>query len=60
LKLIKVDDGPVLELKDIFTGVYSLKLAATRAGCGPKVGAEGTPRWLSLFRRLRYIPGTDG
>jgi len=44
LKLIKVDDGPVRELKDISTGVYSLKLAATRAGCGPKVGAEGTSR----------------
>jgi hypothetical protein len=44
LKLIKVDDGPVRELKDISTGVYSLKLAATRYGCGPKVGAEGTSR----------------
>jgi hypothetical protein len=44
LKLIKVDDGPVRELKDISTGDYSLQLAATRYGCGPKVGAEGTSR----------------
>ena len=44
LKLITVDDGPVRELKDISTGVYSLKLAGTRYGCGPKVGAEGTSR----------------
>ena len=44
LKLIKVDDGPVRELKDISIGVYSLTLPGTRYGCGHKVGAQGTSR----------------
>jgi hypothetical protein len=42
LKIIKVEDVPVRELKDITTGIYSLKLAAERVGCASKVGSEGT------------------
>ena len=44
MKLIKVDDLPVNQLKDISTGVYSLKLAEPRAGCGFQGGEEGTFR----------------
>jgi hypothetical protein len=44
LKLIKVDDVPVRQLEDITTGVYSLKLAGTRAGCGVNSGVDGTFR----------------
>jgi hypothetical protein len=37
LKLIRVDNGRVGHLKDISPGVYTLKLAGTRAGsCGFK------------------------
>ena len=52
LKLIKVDDVPVRELKDITTGVYSLKLAVPRVGCGSNVGSEGT--------FLLHLPFADG
>ena len=45
LKLIKVkDDGRVSQLQDISTGVYSLKLAGTRGGCGFKGGLDGAYR----------------
>jgi hypothetical protein len=44
LKLIKVDDGSVSQLKDISPGVYSLKLAGTRVGCGFKGGSDGAYR----------------
>jgi hypothetical protein len=45
LKLIKVDDGRVSQLKDISPGVYSLKLAGTRTGgCGFKGGSDGAYR----------------
>ena len=43
-KLVKVDGEPVRGLKDITTGVYSLRLAGMRAGCGVEVASEGTPR----------------
>ena len=58
VKLIKVDDGPVRELKDISTGVYSLKLAATRAGCGPKVGAEEYLGFNNRTCTSSLVPGT--
>ena len=45
LKLIKVkDDGRVSQLKDISPGVYSLKLAGTRVGCGFKGDSDGAYR----------------
>ena len=44
LKLIKVDDGSVSQLKDISPGVYSLKLAGTRVGCGFKGDSDGAYR----------------
>ncbi len=44
MKLTKVGDEPVRQLKDISTGVYSLKLAGPRAGCGFNTGSEGACR----------------
>lgn len=45
-KLVKVDDVPVKELKDLSSGVYTLSLASSRAfDCGFESGACWSSTW---------------